>query len=163
MARGKKRNRSLLELMDPQKDYRPSVGSAGTEGAAEAAEQDEQDALAQIVVEPVVESTSKEPVEPAVSKPPKVVVAAAIKKEPTEPAGAEGSAEPMVTFGQGKVRVALNYPLAMMIGFMVVVIVICAVLVGWKVGRDRAAGDSRPRVEGWLPVMGPSGLSGGSD
>ena len=68
----------------------------------------------------------------------------------------------MLAIGEGKVRLVLNYPLAMMVCFMLAVIVLCAVLVGWKLGRDKVVeSDSGPRVESRLPVIGPKGPSGG--
>ena len=60
------------------------------------------------------------------------------KKEPKKEAEKEYVTEPLVTVGDGKIHLVLNYPLTVMICFMVVVAVICAVLVGWKLGRDGA-------------------------
>ena len=38
----------------------------------------------------------------------------------------------------GKVRLVTNYPLAGMLCFAAVVLLICAVLVGWRLGYDSA-------------------------
>ena len=56
------------------------------------------------------------------------------------------STEALLTAGDGKIRVLLNYPLAAMFCFMAIVIVICAVLVGWRLGRDAA----EQRYREWL-------------
>jgi len=68
------------------------------------------------------------------------------KKEPTEEEK-EYMTESLLTAGDGKIRVVLNYPLAVMFCFMAVVIVICAVLVGWKLGQDRSDETYRKLLE----------------
>ena len=68
------------------------------------------------------------------------------KKEPTEEQK-QYATEALLTAGDGKIRVVLNYPLAVMFCFMAVVIVICAVLVGWKLGKDRSDETYRELLE----------------
>ena len=114
MARGKKRNRSLFELMDPKGDYQAPAGT-GEAVSEEAGETELQETKA--------EKEEQRPAE---------------KKEPREEAEKEYATEARATLGEGKIRLVLNYPLGVMVCFMALVIVICAVLIGWKVGQDRA-------------------------
>ncbi len=128
MARGKKRNRSLFELMDSEGRYQVPTGmsKATAEKAEEAQDQEtvpEQAGEEAQAQETRAEKASKRPVQ---------------KKVLSEEADEEYEIESLLTVSEGKIRLVLNYPLAMMICFMVVVVVICAVLVGWKLGRDHA-------------------------
>ena len=55
--------------------------------------------------------------------------------------------------GDGKIRLAVNYPLAVLVCFVALVLVICAVLVGWKLGRNRAAREYVGRSQGPSPAV----------
>ena len=56
----------------------------------------------------------------------------AVAKEPKKEADKEYATEPLLTLGDGKIRLVVNYPLAVMVCFVVIIAVICAVLVGWN-------------------------------
>ena len=114
LAKGKKQSRSLLELMDPKGDYQSRVGTG--DAASEEAGQAE-------VQETRTKKAAREPAE---------------KKEPSDEVEKEYATEALVAVGDGRIRLVLNYPLGVMVCFMALVIVICAVLVGWKLGQDRA-------------------------
>ena len=136
LARGKKRNRSLLELMDAEGDYQAPVGTG--KAAPNPAEQGKSSKIAD-------EKAVKEP---------------AVKEKLKEEADKEQTTEPLATVGEGKIHLELSYPLAVMLAFMAVVTVICAVLVGWKLGRDRTEEKYRdlllgqqPRIENTIPGM----------
>lgn len=113
LARGKKRSRSLFELMNPEGDYRAPVG------------------MGKVAPKPAEQPKGKKTTEKKSAEKP------AVKKEPKKEAEKEYGTESLLALGEGKIRLVLNYPLAVMVCFMVVVAVICAVLVGWKLGRDR--------------------------
>ena len=113
MAKGKKRSKSLLELMDPKGGYRAPLGTS---------------TLASKSAEP---TKSKKTTKKESAKKP------APTKEPPKEEETEYGAQPLLAFDDGKMRLRLGYPLAVMIGFIVVVAIICAVLIGWKLGRDR--------------------------
>ena len=117
LARGRKRNRSLFELMDPKGAYRaPSLSDPQEEAPEEP--------------EPAIEEIEKEvAAEPAVED----------KKEPSsEEAQPEAAIEPFLATNDGQVRLVMNYPLAVMLCFAAVILLICAALVGWRLGRDSA-------------------------
>ena len=61
----------------------------------------------------------------------------ALAKKSTKEEETEYAAQPLLTLDDGKIRLTLNYPLMAMVAFMLVVAIICAVLIGWKLGRDR--------------------------
>ena len=133
LARGKKRSRSLFELMNPEGDYRAPVGMGKV--APKSAEQ------------PKGKKTTEKK---SAEKP-------AVKKEPRKEAEKEYATESLLALGEGKIRLVLNYPLAVMVCFMVVVAVICAVLVGWKLGRDRTYREllsgPQEKIERTIPGM----------
>ena len=146
MARGKKRIKSLLELMDPEGDY----GSLGKKAPEPAEEPEGKTTGEQGSVEEPAEETEGEhgPVEePAKEteseqkgeKSP--VERPAAKKEPSEDPEQDYATEPLMVVGDGKIRLVVNYPLAVLVCFVALVFVICAVLVGWRFGRDQAARD----------------------
>ncbi|MCK4849895.1 MAG: hypothetical protein KAT11_01020, partial [Phycisphaerae bacterium] len=90
--------------------------------------------------------------------------------EPKKKAEKEYATEPLLAAGEGKIRLVLNYPLAVMVCFMVVVAVICAVLVGWKLGRDRTEQRYRDlllgqqeKIERKIPGMELDGPADSSD
>ena len=60
------------------------------------------------------------------------------KKSSAEEVQPEGAIEPFLAVSDEKVRLVMNYPLAVMLCFAVVILLICAALVGWRVGRDGA-------------------------
>ena len=167
MARGKKRNRSLLELMDPQRDYRPSIGKTPGDSGAEVQDQGEKNSpagpAATIAVKPPSEPGGKAAVEPGPKPAVKPSAKLSVQEEQSGRVDAGGGGEPMLALGQGKVKLVLNYPLALMVCFMAVVLFVCAFLVGWKMGRDKVAGvDSGGRLESRLPpAMTGRGPSGG--
>ncbi len=125
LARGKKRNRSLFELMNSEGDYRAPVG------------------MGKVAPKPAEQTKGKKTTEKKSAKKPAVK-----KKEPKKEAEKEYGTESMLALGEGKIRLVLNYPLAVMVCFMVVVAVICAVLVGWKLGRDRTEKRYRELLSG---------------
>ena len=102
-----------MELMDPEGEYRAPVGTGKS------------------VAKPAEQTKGKKTTEKKSAEKP------ALKKEPRKEAEKEYGTESLLALGEGKIRLVLNYPLAVMVCFMVVVAVICAVLVGWKLGRDR--------------------------
>ena len=110
---GRKRNRSLFELMDPKGVYRVPDGMSNKDS-----EQSEEPEPKQEVTKPAVK---------------------AVKKTPADEAGQENPIEPFVAADEGKIRLVMNYPLAIMLGFVVVILLLCAVLIGWRLGRDSAA------------------------
>ncbi|NIA07246.1 MAG: hypothetical protein GWP14_06365 [Actinobacteria bacterium] len=115
LARGRKRNRSLFELMDPKGAYRaPIVASPPEEKPAEP--------------DPAIEKIEK------VAEP-----TAEDKKESSAEVQPEEAIEPFLVVSDEKVRLVMNYPLAIMLCFAVVILLICAALVGWRIGRDNAA------------------------
>ena len=124
MARGRKRNRSLFELMDPKGAYRAPIVAGPQEE------------------EPAEPEPSKEEIE-------KEVLAEAVaedkKKASAEEVQPETAIEPFLTVSDEKVRLVMNYPLAVMLCFAVVVLLICAALVGWRLGRDSTLKE-RPRT-----------------
>ncbi len=124
LARGKKRSRSLFELMNPEGDYRAPVG------------------MGKIAPKPAEQPKGKKRTETKSAEKP------AVKKEPKKEAEKEYATEALLALGEGKIRLVLNYPLAVMVCFMVVVAVICAVLVGWKLGRDRTEKRYRELLSG---------------
>jgi len=64
---------------------------------------------------------------------------AAQEKPPAKETGQEELIEPFVAAGDGKIRMAMNYQLAIMLCFAAVVLLVCAALIGWRLGRDSAA------------------------
>ena len=110
---GKKRSRSLFELMDPKGVYR-----VPSEMSEEGSEQSEEPGPKQEVTKPAVK---------------------AVKKPPTDKAEQENPIEPFVAADEGKIRLVMNYPLAIMLGFAVLILLLCAVLIGWRLGRNSAA------------------------
>ena len=114
-----------MELMDAGGDYRAT--------AAPAKPPPEQPPET-VLQEPKEKKDLEKPVE--VEKP--VAAEKTVEVEKPREEENEYPTESLLTAGDGKIRVVLNYPLAAMFCFMAVVIVICAVLVGWKLGRDRA-------------------------
>ena len=72
----------------------------------------------------------------------------AVQKEQREEAEKEYAAEPLLALGDGKIRLVLNYPLAVLVCFVVVIAVICAVLVGWTLGRER----TENRYREWISI-----------
>ena len=117
LARGRKRHRSLFELMDPKGAYRaPSI----------AVPQEKEPAEPEAALEEIEEQV---PAEPKVED----------KKEPSvAEAQPEVAIEPFVSASDGQVRLVMNYPLAVMLCFAAVILLICAALVGWRLGRDSA-------------------------
>ena len=110
MGMGKKRSRSLFEVMDPKGAYRSPVG------------------MSQEKLEPSERSEEKtDAAKPAQEKPP--------AKEP----GQECLIEPFMAASDGNIRLVMNYQLAIMLCFAAVVLLLCAVLIGWRLGRDSAA------------------------
>jgi len=108
--------------MDPKGAYRaPSVAGRQEEDPAEP--------------KPSVDKVL--PAEPAVED----------KKGPSaEAAQPEAAIEPFLRVGDEKVRLIMNYPLAIMLCFAVVILLICAALVGWRLGRDSVLKEmERPR------------------
>ncbi len=133
LARGKKRSRSLFELMNPEGDYRAPVGTG------------------KVAPKPAEQPKGKKTAEKKSAEKP------AVKKEPKKKAEKEYATEPLLAAGEGKIRLVLNYPLAVMVCFMVLVAVICAVLVGWKLGRDwtyrKLLLGQQERIERKIPGM----------
>lgn len=124
MTKGRKRSKSLFELMDPGKDYRSTIGPGWTSpdpGEPEAAP-----------AEPNVQPSKRSPAKEVVKE---KAVAKEVAQEDSEQDMAAG---PMLDMGEGKVRISLDYPLAGLICFVFVVLLICALLIGWKFGRDSA-------------------------
>ncbi len=124
--------------MDPKEDYQAPAGT-GKAVSEEAGEAEVQETRA--------EKKEQRPAE---------------KKEPRKEAEKEYATEALLALGEGKIRLVLNYPLAVMVCFMVVVAVICAVLVGWKLGRDRTEKRYRElllgqqeKIERKIPGMEP--------
>lgn len=120
--------------MDSKGVYRaPALKGAGKEQGNES-EPEQEPRVEQVEateqIEEEIEETSAE-IEPVADED--------IKKSATEAeADSELASEPIVTINDGKVRVVTNYPLAAMVCFAVVVLLICAVLVGWRIGHDSA-------------------------
>ena len=135
LARGKKRSRSLFELMNSEGDYRAPVG------------------MGKVAPKPAEQPKGKKTTEKKSAEKP------AVKKEPRKEAEKEHATESLLALGEGKIRLVLNYPLAVMVCFMVVVTVICAVLVGWKLGRDRTYREllsgPQEKIERKIPGMEP--------
>ncbi len=129
MARSKKRGKSLFELMDPGKDYRATIGPGWTSPELGGPEAAREEAPAVLEVQPGRKIRAK-----AVVKEKKVVVKEAVEEDGEQ----DAATEPMLEIGEGRVRVSLDYPLAGLICFVFVVLLICALLVGWKFGRDGA-------------------------
>ena len=127
MARSKKRSKSLFELMDPGKDYRSTIGPGWTspEPSEPAAAKEEAPAVLEVPPEKKIRAK-------AAVKEKKVVVKEAIGQSDEQ----DVAAEPMLEMGEGRVRISLDYPLAGLICFVFVVLLICALLIGWKFGRD---------------------------
>ena len=63
----------------------------------------------------------------------------AVKKPPAVEAAQKDLIEPFVAADEGNIRLVMNYPLAIMLGFAVIILLLCAVLIGWRLGRDSAA------------------------
>lgn len=153
MARGRKRHRSLFELMDPKGAYRaPALREAASqehrqaeaEGKAEAeveaqAEPEGQEkptveeTAAAELIEQAEEQISAEP-EPVATE--QTVQPAAEASEDSRP-----TSEPILAAKDGKVRLVTNYPLAAMLCFAGIILLICAILVGWRLGYDRCLKD----------------------
>ena len=129
MARSKKRSKSLFELMDPGKDYRATIGPGWTSPEPGEPEAAKEEAPVVSEVQPEKKIRAK-----AVVKEKKIVVKEAVEEHGEQ----DAAAEPMLEIGDGKVRVSLDYPLAGLICFVFVVLLICALLIGWKFGRDSA-------------------------
>ena len=110
MVRDKKRNRSLFELMDPKGVYRSPVGASPDRPEPPKPAQEEDEA-----VKPVKKDSPEDGAEP------------------------ESATEPFLAMNEGKIRLAMDYHLAIMLCFAVVVLLICALLIGWRLGRDSAA------------------------
>ena len=131
MARGRKKHRSLFELMDPKGVYSAPALTTGpeTQDTGEAEPQAEAEAAVQ-EVEEIEEQAAVEP-EP---------VQIEDKKEPPAKTEADSEAvpEPILSVDDGKVRLVTNYPLAAMLCFAAVILLICAALVGWRLGHDSA-------------------------
>ena len=110
MGMGKKRSRSLFEVMDPKGVYRAPVG------------------MSQETLEPAERSEEKsDAAKPAQEKP------------PAKETGQEDLIEPFVAVSDDKIRLVMNYQLAIMLCFAAAVLLLCAVLIGWRLGRDSAA------------------------
>ena len=124
MAKGRKRNKSLLELMDPKEGYRALLGAA------------------------VSATKSTEPTKSKTTTEKKSAQKPAPIRKPKKEEEAEYAAQPLLALDDGKIRLTLNYPLAVMVGFMLVVAVICAVLIGWELGRDRTDKKYRQLLSG---------------
>lgn len=124
LARGKKRIRSLLELMDSESDYRAPAQTGS------------------IVVKPAEQAKGEKTTEKKSAEKP------AVTKEPKKEGEKEYATEPLLTLGDGKIRLVVNYPLAVLVCFVVVIAVICAVLVGWRLGQDR----TEKRYRAWISV-----------
>ena len=107
---GKKRGRSLFELMDPKGQYRSPVGMSQNNAQPSERPEEKTDAAK-----------------------------AAQEKPPAKETGQEELIEPFVTAGDGKIRLAMNYQLAIMLCFAAVVLLLCTALIGWRLGRDSAA------------------------
>jgi len=99
--------------MDPEGDYRAPAG------------------MGKVPPKPAEQAKGKKTAEKKSAEKP------AAKKKPKKKVEKEYATEPLLAAGEGKIRVVLNYPLAVMVCFIVVVTVICGVLIGWKLGRDR--------------------------
>ena len=145
--------------MDPQADYRATASTA--EEPAEAVENDEEEEKTQPIQkktkrakktekpEPTPESKPKSEPEPETEpepepepepKPEDEPEAQKKEKKPKkEIPEEEFESEPFLLAQNGKLRLVLNYQLAVLICFLAAVILICAVLVGWKWGQDSAA------------------------
>ncbi len=121
MAKGKKRIKSLLELMDSESSYQsPAMTSS-------------------VVVKPAEQAkVEKTPEKKSAEKP-------AVKKKEAEE---EYARDPLLTLGDGKIRLVVNYPLAVLVCFVVVIAVICAVLVGWRLGQER----TEKRYGAWISI-----------
>jgi len=114
--------------MDPKGSYR-APALAGT--ARQELSKPEIKAEAEPAVEEVEEQAAIEP-EPVRSSEDK-------KEPPTKmEVDSEAVAEPIVSVNDGKVRLVTNYPLAAMLCFAAVILLICAALVGWRLGHDSA-------------------------
>ena len=107
---GKKRGRSLFELMDPKGVYRAPVGMSQNKSEPSERSEEKTDAS-----------------KAAQEKPP--------AKEPRQ----EGLIEPFIAVSDDKIRLVMNYQLAIMLCFAAVVLLLCATLIGWRLGRDSAA------------------------
>ena len=131
MARGRKRHKSLFELMDPKGSYR-APALAGT--AKQELSKPEIKAEAEPAVEEIEETEEQAAIEP------EPVRSSEDKKEPPAKmeVDSEAVAEPIVSVNDGKVRLVTNYPLAAMLCFAAVILLICAALVGWRLGHDSA-------------------------
>ncbi len=132
LAKGKKRNRTLLEFMDSEREDRSATGTGP------------------LVAKPA------EPTESRATAEKKTAEKSAAKKEPREEADKEYATEPLLALDEGKIRLTLNYPLAAIVCFMVVVTVICAVLIGWKLGRDRTDEKYRAALSGRPEIIDQS-------
>lgn len=138
MARGKKRSRSLFELMDPHKDYRASIGPGWTRPeSAGSREEEEQQKPAEIEVQAQAEVQMK--------KPGKAKVAEKVAEPESEQTY---GAEPLFSAEEGKIRITLNYPLAGLICFVLAVVFVCGILIGWRFGRDGAFRMMKESVNG---------------
>jgi hypothetical protein len=124
LARGKKRIKSLLELMDSESDYQTPAQTGS------------------VVPKPAEQPKGEKTTEKKSAEKP------AVKKEPKKEAEQEYATEPLLALGDGNVRLVLNYPLAVMVCFVVVIAVICAVLVGWKLGQER----TEKRYGAWISI-----------
>ena len=111
-------------MMNPEEDYRAPAGTG------------------KVAPKPAEQPKGKKTTEKKSAEKP------AVKKEARKEAEKEYATESLLALGEGKIRLVLNYPLAVMVCFMVVVAVICAVLVGWKLGRDRTEKKYRALLSG---------------
>ena len=117
MAKGRKKNKSLFELMDPKGVYRSPV-----------------------VPDQTGLRPSERPKEQSVATKPEQT------KPPADWTGQEEAAEAFVSTGEGKIRLTMNYALAVMLCFAAVILMICAVLIGWKLGRDRGVKETEAKI-----------------
>ena len=117
MAKGRKKSRSLFELMDPRGVYRSPVVPVQP-GSQLAESSKEQNTAA--------ETEQREP--------------SAVRSGQEEPL------EAFVSVGEGKIRLAMNYPLAVLLCFAIVILLICAVLIGWRLGRDRGVRETQDKI-----------------
>ena len=133
MVRDKKRSRSLFELMDPKGVYRTPAGAEEPDRSEPPEPPKEEEAA----VEPVQEDSPADEVKP------------------------ECEIESFLAVDEGRIRLTMNYHLAIMLCFAAVVLVICALLIGWRLGRDSAAKtflnntkDRQETIEQLVPGIG---------
>ena len=89
---------------------------------------------------PAVASGTEEepPKQPEPKEKKEVVVGLAKKPSAADEVEAESAIEPFLTASDGKVRLVMNYPLAVTLCFAIIILLACAALVGWRLGRDSA-------------------------